>query len=128
MGLTHYMIINGVPNFHGKIEIQGQMFRTDPRFETYNSSGYVYQTNSSALLIKSRHKSKMELIRLFFDSNAAFVTTADPSKIPALPAPAPKAEPKPKPIQEDAPEQTSPAEIPSPAEPVPPAETSTPEA
>lgn len=128
MGLTHYMIINGVPNFHGKIEIQGQMFRTDPRFETYNSSGYVYQTNSSALLIKSRHKSKMELIRLFFDSNAAFVTTADPSKIPALPAPAPKAEPKPKPIQEDAPEQASPAEIPSPAEPVPPAETSTPEA
>lgn len=92
LNLTHYLVINGVPNFHRRIEIQGQMFRTDPRFETYNSSGYVYQQNNKALLLKSRHKSKMELIRLFYDEDLNFKTTADPSQIPELPKPEPKVE------------------------------------
>lgn len=92
LNLTHYMIFSGIPSFNGKIEIQGQMFRTDPRFETYNSSGYVYQQNSRSLLIKSRHKSKIELIRLFFDGERNFETTA--TKIPELPKP-PKVEQKP---------------------------------
>ncbi|WP_407396428.1 hypothetical protein [Treponema sp.] len=108
LNLTHYMIFNGVPNFGGRIEIQGQMFRTDPRFETYNSSGYVYQQNSRSLLIKSRHKSKMELIRLFYEGARTYETTADPAKIPELPKPAPKVEPKPEP--KPAPEAEAPAE------------------
>ena len=86
-------MLNGIPNFHGKIEIQSQMFRTDPRFETYNSSGYVYQNSSRSLFIKSRHKSKMELIRLFYDGPRTFETTADLSKVPQLPKP-PASEPK----------------------------------
>lgn len=86
-------MLNGIPNFHGKIEIQSQMFRTDPRFETYNSSGYVYQNSSRSLFIKSRHKSKMELIRLFYDEPRTFETTADLSKVPPLPKP-PAPEPK----------------------------------
>ena len=65
--LTHHVIFNGIPNFHAKIEIQKQIFRTDPRFETYNSSGYIYQTASQTFMLKSRHKSKVELIRLFCD-------------------------------------------------------------
>lgn len=69
---THYIIFNGIPNFHGQIEIQKQMFRTDPRFEIYNSSGYVYQNANKSLLIKSRHKSKTELIRLFCDPVSNF--------------------------------------------------------
>ena len=48
------------------------MFRTDPRFEIYNSSGYVYQNANKSLLIKSRHKSKTELIRLFCDPVSNF--------------------------------------------------------
>lgn len=99
LNLTHYVIFNGIPNFNGKIEIQKQMFRTDPRFETYNSSGYVYQQNSSSLLIKSRHKSKLELIRLFYNSARSYETTADPSIIPELPKPEPKIEPKPEPVE-----------------------------
>ena len=87
LSLTHYIMLNGIPNFHGKIEIQSQMFRTDPRFETYNSSGYVYQSSSRSLFIKSRHKSKMELIRLFYDEPRTFETTADLSKVPQLPEP-----------------------------------------
>lgn len=93
LSLTHYIMLNGIPNFHGKIEIQSQMFRTDPRFETYNSSGYVYQNSSHSLFIKSRHKSKMELIRLFYDEPRTFETTADLSKVPPLPKP-PAPEPK----------------------------------
>ena len=99
-------MFSGVPNFHGKIEIQGQMFRSDARFETYNSSGYIYQKNNSALLIKSRHKSKMELIRLFFDEKISFDSTADISKMPDLPKPAAKAE-KPKAEQPPAPSSQS---------------------
>ena len=71
-GISHYIIFNGIPDFNGKIEIQGLMFRTDPRFETYNSSGYVYQSQNSSLLIKSRHKSRIELIRLFYSQQLKF--------------------------------------------------------
>lgn len=72
LNYTHHIIFNGIPTFHSQIEIQRQMFRTDPRFETYNSSGYVYQADSQTLLIKSRHKSQIELIRLFCDPTNNF--------------------------------------------------------
>ena len=79
---THYVIFSGVPDFRGKIEIQGMMFRTDPNFETYNSSGYVYQESSRSLFLKSRHKSRVELIRLFFDASQTFESTADLQTFP----------------------------------------------
>lgn len=72
LNYTHHIIFNGIPTFHSQIEIQRQMFRTDPRFETYNSSGYVYQSDAQTLLIKSRHKSQIELIRLFCDPTDNF--------------------------------------------------------
>lgn len=70
---THYLIVKGVPNFNSTIEIQQMMFRTDPRFETYNSSGYVYSESSRTLFLKSRHKSKNELIRLWCSPASNFV-------------------------------------------------------
>ncbi|MCR5218547.1 hypothetical protein [Treponema sp.] len=72
LSYSHYIIFKGIPTFHGQIEIQQQMFRTDSRFETYNSSGYVYLADSETLLIKSRHKSPRELIRLFCDPASNF--------------------------------------------------------
>ena len=54
-GDTHYVIIKGIPQFN-TIYIYDMAFRTDPRFETYNSSGYVYKKSSETLLLKSRHK------------------------------------------------------------------------
>ncbi len=63
--LTHYVIIKGIPYFT-TIYIYNMAFRTDPRFETYNSSGYVYKSNTNTLLLKSRHKSKKEVIRFDF--------------------------------------------------------------
>ena len=79
---THYVIFSGVPDFRGKIEIQGMMFRTDPNFETYNSSGYVYQGSTRSLFLKSRHKSRTELVRLFFDASQTFESTADLKTFP----------------------------------------------
>lgn len=65
---THYIIIKGIPTFR-TIYIYDIPFRTDPRFETYNSSGYVYKYSTDTLLLKSRHKSEQENIRLVFGHN-----------------------------------------------------------
>lgn len=65
IGLSHYMIIAGVRPFL-RIQIYNINFRTDPQFEIYNSSGYVYRTNNSALLLKFRHRTQNEIVRLFY--------------------------------------------------------------
>ena len=62
---THYVILKGIPAFE-QIFIYDMAFRTDPRFETYNSSGYVYKSDSQTLLLKSRHKSENENIRMSY--------------------------------------------------------------
>lgn len=72
-GLTQYLMILGVPDFHAQIEIQQIPFRTDPRFETYNSSGYVYRSEEKALFLKSKHKSRNELVRLWCDPAVNFI-------------------------------------------------------
>ena len=64
-GLTHYVIIKGLPRFN-KIYIYNMSFRTDPRFETYNSSGYVYKDKRGTLLLKSRHKQQHEEVRFVY--------------------------------------------------------------
>ena len=87
-GDTHYIIIKGVPVFN-LIYIYDMSFRTDPRFETYNSSGYVYKRPSETLLLKSRHKTEFEKVRLVY--------TMPEEK----PAPAPKVEETPAPAVEE---------------------------
>ena len=75
---THYVIFKGIPAFE-QIFIYNMAFRTDPRFETYNSSGYVYKADSKTLLLKSRHKSQIEDVRMSYTP-----------VVRATPAPAPK--------------------------------------
>ncbi len=65
LSYTHYIIVDGIEPFQS-IYIYDMAFRTDYRFETYNSSGYVYQKENKTLLLKSRHKSQMETIRLVY--------------------------------------------------------------
>lgn len=69
-GLTHYVILKGVPQFTS-IYIYNMAFRTDPRFETYNSSGYVYKNEGGTLLLKSRHKTRFETVKLEYDEEVA---------------------------------------------------------
>lgn len=62
---THYVVISGIKAFK-QIFIYDMAFRTDPRFETYNSSGYVH-LKDDVLLLKSRHRSENEIIRLIYN-------------------------------------------------------------
>ena len=48
------------------LEIYGMKFRTDPRFESYNSSGYVYNARTKTLFLKYRHKAETEIIKLIY--------------------------------------------------------------
>ncbi|MEE0998797.1 MAG: hypothetical protein UIH41_03920 [Treponemataceae bacterium] len=67
-GDSHYVIINGITPFKS-IEIYELSFRTDHRFETYNSSGYVFDSKTNTLFLKYRHKSGREIVKLFRNTN-----------------------------------------------------------
>lgn len=67
---THYVYVHGVRNFK-TIFIYDMAFRSDPRFETYNSSGYVYRSDDKLLLLKSRHKQQIEKLKLVYQTAQA---------------------------------------------------------
>ena len=69
---SHYIYMKGVPTFYANIEIQGTRWRSDTTFETYNSSGYVYNAGTESMYLKSRHKSRDELIRIWCDPVSNF--------------------------------------------------------
>jgi len=88
-GDTHYIIMKGISQFN-TIYIYDMAFRTDPRFETYNSSGYVYKKSTETLLLKSRHKTEFEKVRLIHHEErpapAPVITTPEPAaETPAEP-------------------------------------------
>ncbi|MBR5866976.1 MAG: hypothetical protein IKZ04_03600 [Spirochaetaceae bacterium] len=66
---TQYLIINGIEPFR-RIDIYDMAFRTDPRFETYKSSGYVYNGETKTFFLKSLHRSAKEEIKLYYDKPA----------------------------------------------------------
>ena len=68
-GESHYAIFSGIPAFT-EIEIYGLSYHSDQRFESYNSSGFIYRESTSTLFLKSRQKSETETIRLTFGRNA----------------------------------------------------------
>ncbi len=79
LSYTHYVIFSGLPSFHMNIQIQNLQFHTDKNYEIYNSSGFVYDENLKTLYLKSRHKSKQELIRLGCDPTPGFVSVTHPA-------------------------------------------------
>lgn len=66
-GQSHYLTLHGIRPFY-RIELYGIPFRSDSRFEMYNSSGYAYNPNSKILYLKMRHKTEYETVRLSFGS------------------------------------------------------------
>ncbi|MCQ2582712.1 MAG: ribosomal protein L7/L12 [Treponema sp.] len=66
----HHVIFKGIPKFNA-IYIYNMAYRTDPRFETYNSSGYVYKEDGYSLLLKSRHKEAVETVRMTYPNGVA---------------------------------------------------------
>ena len=104
---THYVILKGIPAFE-QIFIYDMAFRTDPRFETYNSSGYIYKSETDTLMLKSRHKSEIEKVKMSYVAPK-----------PAAPAPKP-AEPEPEtaatPVASEQTVGTLPTVVPEPVE------------
>lgn len=64
-GLSHYVFVSGIAPFQ-RIQIYGMDFRSDARFESYNSSGYVYRAAERMLLLKSLHRNRQEIVQLFY--------------------------------------------------------------
>jgi hypothetical protein len=63
-GETHYMILRGIKPFT-KIQLYGIDFRTDPQFERYDSSGWVYSSSEQTLLLKVKHRNLVEHIVIY---------------------------------------------------------------
>jgi len=75
----HYVIIRGVRPFI-RIQIHGQDWRSDSQFEIYDSSGWVYYPQEQILVLKLRHRSTTENVRIIY--------RVDPPPVqPAAPAP-----------------------------------------
>jgi hypothetical protein len=64
-GETHYMMIRGIRPFV-KIQIYNLDYRTDPQFERYDSSGWVYSAADQILTLKMKHRANVEHIRIFY--------------------------------------------------------------
>jgi hypothetical protein len=88
VGETHYMMLRGVKPF-AKIQLYGIDYRTDPQFERYDSSGWVYSSLEQTLLLKIKHQNPVEHILIY-------AVAPQPSR------PAPRPSPPPEPAAETA--------------------------
>jgi hypothetical protein len=75
-GESHYVFLQGIEPFY-RLQFYGMDWRTDPNFERYDSSGWVYYSRDRLLVLKVKHRADVEHIRLY--TGAA----------PAAPAPPP---------------------------------------
>lgn len=104
---AHYMTLYGIRPFY-RIEIHDIPFRSDPRFELYNSSGYQYDASARILYLKIKHKTEYETVRLSFgpvpqpvrvtappEEKAPESTSAVPKEAPASSPPAQPSEQEP---------------------------------
>ena len=81
---AHYVILRGIQPFL-RIQIHTQDWRSDPNFERYDSSGWVYYPQDQILILKLRHRTSIENVRIYY------VEEAPP---PPPPAPTPVPEPE----------------------------------
>jgi hypothetical protein len=64
-GETYFVELHGIKPFKN-IQLYEKDFRSDPDFERYDSSGWVYKEETQTLYLKLRHKADIERVRLFF--------------------------------------------------------------
>ena len=79
---SHYVILKGVRPFI-KIQIYGMDWRTDSQFERYDSSGWIYYPQEQILLLKVRHRTQVENIRVFYRIEAPPPPAAEDADINA---------------------------------------------
>jgi hypothetical protein len=64
-GETHYMFIQGIRSFT-QIQLYNIPYRTDPRFESYDSSGWAYSPSEQTLMVKMKHQLPTEHIQIYY--------------------------------------------------------------
>lgn len=64
---SHFIALHGVKPF-SKIQIYGIDYRSDPAFEQYDSSGWVYSEAGKVLYLKLKHKAPVEAVKLFYQA------------------------------------------------------------
>jgi hypothetical protein len=64
-GETHYMFIRGIRPF-AQLRLYNIPFRTDPRFESYDSSGWAYSPSEQTLMVKMKHQVPTEHIQIYY--------------------------------------------------------------
>ena len=69
VNMTHHLIIRGVRPFIS-IQIHGQAWRSDPQFERYDSSGWVYYPDDQILILRLRHRTALENVRIVYRAPA----------------------------------------------------------
>jgi hypothetical protein len=63
--MTHYVMIRGVRPFL-RIQIHGMDWRSDSQFERYDSSGWIYNPQEMILVVKLRHRTPVDNIRIIY--------------------------------------------------------------
>lgn len=63
-GETHYMLIRNIPPSMSRVQLYNQIYRTAADFERYDSSGWAYSVSERTLLVKMKHRSQIEHIRI----------------------------------------------------------------
>ncbi|MDR2047999.1 MAG: hypothetical protein LBP69_00945 [Treponema sp.] len=66
-GETHYMMIRGLRPF-AVLQLYGIDYPSDPQFERYDSSGWAYSPQEQTLLLKMKHRSSTERIRIIYNA------------------------------------------------------------
>jgi hypothetical protein len=66
---THHVIISGISPFI-RLQIHGRDWRTDSQYERYDSSGWVYHQQEQVLVIKLRHQTQTENIKIIYKYEA----------------------------------------------------------
>jgi len=96
--MTHHLIIRGIQPFLS-IQIHAQTWRSDPQFEIYDSSGWVYYQDQQVLVLKLRHQAAVENVRIVYRAPAPAPTPV-PAPAPAVTPPAQTPAPTPVYVEE----------------------------
>jgi len=76
VNMAHHLIIRGVQPFL-RIQIHGMDWRTDSQFEIYDSSGWIYYPQDQTLVLKLRHRSTVENVRIYYREPPPAVESPD---------------------------------------------------
>jgi hypothetical protein len=65
VNMTHYVIISGIRPFI-RLQLYGTDWRSEPQFERSDSSGWIYYPQNQILILKLRHRTAVENVRLVY--------------------------------------------------------------